>query len=156
MGSRWGYQDLGICPGTGLLLPVAGRIRHDWYGNLKKDVDVVTNAKNVAFFDTCAALLAGVVVIPAVFAFRTGRCQRSSADVYFSSGSVPADAIWRGVCRNLLRSGAFCGADFADEPVRDAYRSIAAAIQTVPEGGGGHCRGGIRGSGESSLRAGTL
>ena len=40
------------------------------YGSyLKKDVDVVGCAKNVAFFDTCAALLAGVVVIPAVFAF---------------------------------------------------------------------------------------
>ena len=41
------------------------------YGSyLKKDVDVVSCARNVAFFDTCAALLAGMVVIPAVFAFR--------------------------------------------------------------------------------------
>lgn len=40
------------------------------YGSyLKKDVDVVGCARNVAFFDTCAALLAGMVVIPAVFAF---------------------------------------------------------------------------------------
>lgn len=40
------------------------------YGSyLKKDTDVVSSAKNVAFFDTCAALLAGMVVIPAVFAF---------------------------------------------------------------------------------------
>ncbi len=40
------------------------------YGSyLKKDVDIVECAKNVAFFDTCAALLAGMVVIPAVFAF---------------------------------------------------------------------------------------
>lgn len=40
------------------------------YGSyLKNDVDVVKCAKNVAFFDTCAALLAGMVVIPAVFAF---------------------------------------------------------------------------------------
>ena len=40
------------------------------YGSyLKKDVDIVKCAKNVAFFDTCAALLAGMVVIPAVFAF---------------------------------------------------------------------------------------
>ena len=36
---------------------------------LKKDTDVVECAKNVAFFDTCAAILAGMVVIPAVFAF---------------------------------------------------------------------------------------
>lgn len=40
------------------------------YGSyLRKDVDIIRSAKNVAFFDTVAALLAGVVVIPAVFAF---------------------------------------------------------------------------------------
>ena len=40
------------------------------YGSyLKDDVDVMSCARNVAFFDTCAALLAGMVVIPAVFAF---------------------------------------------------------------------------------------
>ena len=40
------------------------------YGSyLSDDADVVTCARNVAFFDTCAALLAGMVVIPAVFAF---------------------------------------------------------------------------------------
>ena len=40
------------------------------YGSyLKDDVDIVSSAKHVAFFDTCAALLAGMVVIPAVFAF---------------------------------------------------------------------------------------
>lgn len=40
------------------------------YGSyLKKDIDIVGCARNVAFFDTCAALLAGIVVIPAVFAF---------------------------------------------------------------------------------------
>lgn len=40
------------------------------YGSyLQKDVDVTACARNVAFFDTCAALLAGMVVIPAVFAF---------------------------------------------------------------------------------------
>ncbi len=40
------------------------------YGSyLKDDVDVVSCARKVAFFDTCAALLAGMVVIPAVFAF---------------------------------------------------------------------------------------
>ncbi len=40
------------------------------YGSyLQDDVNVVSSARNVAFFDTCAALLAGMVVIPAVFAF---------------------------------------------------------------------------------------
>lgn len=40
------------------------------YGSyLKNEADVVKSARNVAFFDTCAALLAAMVVIPAVFAF---------------------------------------------------------------------------------------
>lgn len=40
------------------------------YGSyLKENTDVVSSARNVAFFDTCAALLAAIVVIPAVFAF---------------------------------------------------------------------------------------
>lgn len=40
------------------------------YGSyLKKDIDVVSCGGKIALFDTCAALLAGMVVIPAVFAF---------------------------------------------------------------------------------------
>lgn len=40
------------------------------YGSyIKDDVDIVSSAKNVALFDTLAALIAGIVVIPAVFAF---------------------------------------------------------------------------------------
>ena len=47
------------------------------YGSyLKSDVDVVSSAKYVAFFDTAAALLAGLVIIPAVF---------SAADVRFQA-----------------------------------------------------------------------
>jgi len=40
------------------------------YGSyLKKDVDVVTAARNVAIFDTLAACIAACAVVPAVFAF---------------------------------------------------------------------------------------
>ena len=40
------------------------------YGSyLKKDVDIPNSAKKTAFFDTLAAMLAALVVIPAVFAF---------------------------------------------------------------------------------------
>ena len=40
------------------------------YGSyLKKDVDIPNSAKNTAFFDTLAAMLAALVIIPAVFAF---------------------------------------------------------------------------------------
>ena len=40
------------------------------YGSyLKWDVDIVSSAKYVALFDTLAALLAGLVIIPSVFAY---------------------------------------------------------------------------------------
>ena len=40
------------------------------YGSyLKSDVDIVSSAKYVAIFDTFAALLSGLVIIPAVFAY---------------------------------------------------------------------------------------
>ncbi|PAB58534.1 sodium-dependent transporter [Anaeromicrobium sediminis] len=40
------------------------------YGSyLKKTEDIVACAKHVAFFDTCAAMLAALVIIPSVFAF---------------------------------------------------------------------------------------
>lgn len=41
------------------------------YGSyLKKDEDIITCARNVAIFDTLAALLAAFVILPAVFAFQ--------------------------------------------------------------------------------------
>ena len=41
------------------------------YGSyLKKDVDLIYSAGHVALFDTLAAILAGVVIIPAVFAYQ--------------------------------------------------------------------------------------
>ena len=40
------------------------------YGSyLKRDIDVVSSARNVAIFDTLAAILSALVVVPAVFAF---------------------------------------------------------------------------------------
>lgn len=41
------------------------------YGSyLKKDVNIIYSAGNVALFDTLAAILAGIVIIPAVFAYQ--------------------------------------------------------------------------------------
>ena len=40
------------------------------YGSyLKRDIDILSSAKNTAIFDTLAALTAGLVIIPAVFVF---------------------------------------------------------------------------------------
>lgn len=40
------------------------------YGSyLKRDVDIISSAKNTVIFDTLGAFLAGLIIIPAVFAF---------------------------------------------------------------------------------------
>jgi NSS family neurotransmitter:Na+ symporter len=51
----------------GLSLAGGGTLVYGSY--LKKDVDVVSAAKNVVVFSTIAALLSALVVVPAVFAF---------------------------------------------------------------------------------------
>ena len=50
-------------------LSVAGNGTVVYGSYLKSDVDIVSSAKYVALFDTMAALLAGLVIIPAVFAY---------------------------------------------------------------------------------------
>ncbi len=40
------------------------------YGSyLKRDIDILSSAKNTVVFDTLAAITAGLVIIPAVFAY---------------------------------------------------------------------------------------
>ena len=51
----------------GLSLAGSGTLVYGSY--LKKDVDVVSSAKNVVLFSTIAAVLSALIVIPAVFAF---------------------------------------------------------------------------------------
>lgn len=51
----------------GLSLAGSGTLVYGSY--LKKDVDVVSSAKNVVVFSTLAAIVAAMVVVPAVFAF---------------------------------------------------------------------------------------
>lgn len=51
----------------GLSLAGSGTLVYGSY--LKKDVDVVSSAKNVVLFSTLAAVLSAMIVVPAVFAF---------------------------------------------------------------------------------------
>lgn len=51
----------------GLSLAGSGTLVYGSY--LKKDVDVVSSAKNVVIFSTLAAVLSAMIVVPAVFAF---------------------------------------------------------------------------------------
>lgn len=58
------------------------------YGSyLKDNVDVINCAKKVAFFDTLAAILASVVIIPAVFSFQ-GDVTSGPALMFISLSSV--------------------------------------------------------------------
>ena len=64
------------------------------YGSyLKRDVDVVDAAKNVAIFDTIAGLVAACVVVPAVFAFGPGRVFWAAASVHHAGPGLPGDAL---------------------------------------------------------------
>lgn len=51
----------------GLSLAGSGTLVYGSY--LKKDIDVVSSARNVAVFSTLAAIVAAAVIVPAVFAF---------------------------------------------------------------------------------------
>ena len=85
------------------------------YGSyLKDDVDVVSCARNVAFFDTCAALLAGMVVIPAVFAFGL---DGAASHVHHAAGCVQPDAGGAAVLGDLLCGCAVCRSHLPDEPL---------------------------------------
>ena len=60
------------------------------YGSyLKSDVDIVSSAKYVAFFDTLAALLAGLVIIPCRVRLRHGAQFRPGASLHHDSRRNP-------------------------------------------------------------------
>lgn len=60
------------------------------YGSyLSEEEDVVSSARNVAFFDTLAALLAALVIIPGMAVGRRRTIvRRTGADVYLSAECV--------------------------------------------------------------------
>ena len=82
---------------------------------MKKDVSIEDSTRNVEIFDTAIAIMAGLMIIPAVFAFSGGDPRqlagRTVADVYYDSESVCQHGIWNS-CRNLvLPAGTLCGSD---------------------------------------------
>ena len=74
------------------------------YGSyLKSDVDIVSSAKYVAIFDTFAALLSGLVIIPAVFAYGMepnsgpgllSSPSRLSSEAFRSDRFLPSSSSW--------------------------------------------------------------
>lgn len=58
---------------------------------MKRDVSIEDSTQNVEVFDTAIAIMAGLMIIPAVFAFRWRLCNtavRSVFDVYHDSKNV--------------------------------------------------------------------
>lgn len=59
--------------GTNVLLTVACDGYYDCYGSyLPKDSDLEKNVGRIELFDTAIAILAGLMIVPAVFAFSGG------------------------------------------------------------------------------------
>ena len=66
-------DDGGCGDGTDVLFPVDCYGNFDQFGSyMKKDVSIEDSTRNVEVFDTAIAIMAGLMIIPAVFAFSGG------------------------------------------------------------------------------------
>ena len=65
---------------------------------MKKDISIEGSTRNVEIFDTAIAIMAGLMIIPAVFRFfRRGSGQAAGgtgADVYYDSEGLCQHGIW--------------------------------------------------------------
>ena len=75
---------------------------------MKKDVSIEGSTTNVEIFDTAIAMMAGLMIIPAVFAFSGGDPDtltgRAVTDVYYHSESICRVWEWEQFCRNSCSS----------------------------------------------------
>lgn len=118
------------------------------YGSyLKRDVDVVDAAKNVAIFDTIAGLVSACVVVPAVFAF--GLDVSSGPPLLFITlaqvfQEMPFGRRFRG---HPVRGRGVRRHHEPHEFVRGTGGGASETAGTVAVGVGGHYRRGCRGRG---------
>ena len=82
------------------------------YGSyVRDDANLVSSINQIEIFDTVVAILAGVMIIPAVFTFMgTEGMEASESDVYFPAKGIPC----HGRCGNcdrlsVFRNGTVCG-----------------------------------------------
>lgn len=79
------------------------------YGSyLNKKADIVGSSMRTALFDTVAALLSALAIMPAVFAFGIEPASRSFLNVYHDSEDFRPDADGPDICRHILPVRGFC------------------------------------------------
>ena len=82
---------------------------------MKKDVSIEKSTTNVEIFDTGIAIMAGLMIIPAVFAFSGGdpdTLQAGPSLMFITLPKVFSGLFGRNVCRNTFLLPRFmCGAD---------------------------------------------
>ena len=88
---------------------------------------MVSSAGYVVIFDTISALLAGIVIIPAVFAQGAGTGFRSGASFYHHAGRDPQHSLRAGVCHCILCGGSVCG---NGPPLLNLLESPVEALQS--------------------------
>ena len=87
-------------------LSIAMGILYTYGSYIKEDVDIEKSTTQVEVFDTAIAMLAGLMIIPAVFAFSGGDRD--------TSGSVCEHGLWNRSRDHVLSSGAACRIDQCD------------------------------------------
>ena len=82
---------------------------------MRKDTSIEDSTRNVEIFDTAIAMMAGLMIIPAVFAFSGGDPDtlqaRAVPDVYHDPESICQHGIRNRSRYPVLRAGAVCGSD---------------------------------------------
>ena len=82
---------------------------------MKKDISIEGSTKNVEIFDTAIAIMAGLMIIPAVFAFSGGDpdnpAGRAGIDVYHDSEGVCEHGTWHVRRYPVFPAGVLCGGD---------------------------------------------
>ena len=80
---------------------------------MKKDTSIEDSTRNVEIFDTAIAIMAGLMIIPAVFAFSGGDPEHLAGgpviDVHHDSEGVRQHGPRHGGWHSVLRARAVCG-----------------------------------------------
>ena len=96
-------------------LSIAMGILYTYGSYIGKDVDLEKSTTQVEIFDTAIAMLAGLMIIPAVFAFSGGNPDDLQAatvsDVHYTSEGIRKYGRWKAGWYPVLHIGTSCSSD---------------------------------------------